>query len=379
MTRHVRPAAATILCALCLLCGIGASQDDPIARRVAQRLAELRREAEDLARQQKSILTDLRRLEVDRQIKAEELAGIETELTTIQQQLEDTDTRAGALRRAADEQSPDVERRIVRLYKMGRAGYWRLLLDVDDVRGMGRAYRMASALTSLDRQRIQQHEQTLQELAAERTRLQERAKQVAELQVRAAGARAALDAAVASRTALVKAIESRKDLTAQLAAELDAAHLRLQSTLAQNPGAPPVVGIPIRPFRGQLPWPADGIVVRRFGSQGTSRVPGISFNRNGIELSLAEGRPVAAIHEGSVTHAGPFTAYGQLVIIEHGSNVVSVYGHLASIAVNKGDRVAAGTRVGSTGRNPAGNPALYLELRIDGKPVDPLQWLRRQP
>ena len=45
--------------------------------------------------------------------------------------------------------------------------------------------------------------------------------------------------------------------------------------------------------------------------------------------------------------------------------------------VNKGDRVAAGARLGSSGRNPAGNPALYFELRVDGKPVDPLQWLQK--
>jgi septal ring factor EnvC (AmiA/AmiB activator) len=58
---------------------------------------------------------------------------------------------------------------------------------------------------------------------------------------------------------------------------------------------------------------------------------------------------------------------------------VSLYGHLASIGVNKGDRVLPGATVGLSGRNPAGNPALYFELRIDGTPVDPLQWLRRQP
>ena len=58
---------------------------------------------------------------------------------------------------------------------------------------------------------------------------------------------------------------------------------------------------------------------------------------------------------------------------------LTLYGHLASGSVNKGDRVSAGTPVGLSGRNPGGNPALYFELRIDGQPVDPLQWLRKQP
>lgn len=377
---HIRVLCA-LLCVLCVLCvlRVSASQDDSIAARVAQRLTELRREAADLAKQQKSILIDLRKLEVERQIKAEELAGIQAELATIERQLMDADSRARVLRKTAESQAPEIEERLVRLYKMGRAGYWRLLLDVDDVRGMGRAYRMAAALTTLDRERVRRHEQTLQALERERVQLKRRAQEVAVLQGRASSARAALETAVGSRTAMIKSIESRKDLADQLATELDAAHLRLQSALAQNPGSASVVGIPIRPFRGQLPWPADGIVIRRFGSQSSERLRGISFNRNGIELSLPEGRPVTAVHEGAVTHAGPFTAYGQLVIIDHGGGTASLYGHLASTAVNKGDRVAAGSRIGITGRNPAGNPALYFEMRIDGTPVDPLQWLRRQP
>ena len=375
------PALASLFCALCGLLPAAAhlhGQSDAIARRVAERLTALRREADELAKQEKSILTDLRKLELERQIKAEELAAIEGDLQSTEQQLAAANARADSLRRSADREQPDIDDRLVRLYKMGRAGYWRLLLDVEDVQALGRAYRTAAALSTLDRNRVQQHAQTLEALERERSSLQTKAGEFSRLQASAAAAQTALERAVAARTALVKSIDSRRDLAAQLASELDAAHLKLQSALAQN-SAVAAVAVPIRPFRGELPWPADGIVTQRFGRQGSSRVAGISFNRNGIELSLAESQPVVAVHGGTVTHAGPFTAYGQLVIIDHGGGAVSLYGHLASIRVNRGDRVAAGATVGLSGRNPAGNPSLYFELRIDGAPVDPLQWLRRQP
>lgn len=356
-----------------------AAQGESVAKRVADRLAALQREAEALATREKSLLNELRKLEIERQMKTEQLAAVEQDVKATQQQLAQATTRATALRSTAETQQPEVQERLVRLYKMGRAGYWRLLLDVDDVQSMGRAYRTAAALTRLDRDRVQQHQQTLEALDRERTELQARAKQLAGLQTQAAAARTGLDRAVASRAALIKSIESRRDLTAQLAAELDAAHLRLQSTLAQNPAAAASVTLPLRPFKGEIPWPADGIVVSRFGRQRATRMAGIDFMRNGIELSLPEGRPVAAVHDGVVTHAGPFSGYGHLVILDHGGGAVTLYGHLAAQNVNKGDRVAAGSRIGHSGRNTAGNPALYFELRIDGKPVDPLQWLRRQP
>jgi murein hydrolase activator len=112
-----------------------------------------------------------------------------------------------------------------------------------------------------------------------------------------------------------------------------------------------------------------------FGRQ-PLRSPGPAV-RNGIELSLPEGQPVHAVHGGTVAYADLFTGYANLVIVEHGDQNYSLYGHLSSLSVKKGDRVEAGTTVGLAGRNPAGNPSLYFELRVDGRPVDPVQWLKR--
>ena len=85
-----------------------------------------------------------------------------------------------------------------------------------------------------------------------------------------------------------------------------------------------------------------------------------------------------AVHEGTVAFADQFTGYGNLVILDHGEGAYSLYGNLSSLSVARGDRVEAQGPVGASGRNPSGNPSLYFELRVDGKPVDPLQWLKKQ-
>jgi septal ring factor EnvC (AmiA/AmiB activator) len=345
------------------------AQAEALSKRAAERLAALQREAEALASQEQTLLVELRKLEVDRQIKAERLAAIEAEAAGVQRQLDATTARAQALQGEADRQRPDVEARMVKLYKMGRAGYWRLLLDVDDLRQLGRAYRTASALGRIDRDRIEEHRRTVAELARERKALEARATELRGLRSRARDARAAVDRALAARTALVASIDARRDLNAQLAGELEEAQQRLQSSVAQMAAGrtAPAVGLPLRPFQGALPWPADGVVMKRFGRQSSS----------GMELSLAEGETVRAVHDGTVAFADQFTGYGNLVIVDHGDRAYSLYGHLGSVTVHKGDRVAPLTTVGLAGRNPSGNPALYFELRIDGKPVDPLQWLKR--
>jgi septal ring factor EnvC (AmiA/AmiB activator) len=348
------------------------------AKRAADRIRALQRESDELAARERTLLVELRKLEVDRQLKAEELAKYEREAADVEKKLAATAKRLNELRQKADEQRPDVEARLVQLYKLGGAGYWRLLLDVDDLRSMGRAYRTASAMTSLDKLRVLQHQQTLDALASEQTSLQARSRELSGLRDQTRKARAALDRAVTSRNALVDSIDQRRDLNAQLAGELEAAQQRLQSSVGQLPDAlaSASFGLPIRPFQGALPWPAAGTLTRRFGRQPSSRF-GTSIVRNGIEISVAEGQPVRVVHEGIVAFSGPFTGYGNLVIVDHGDRSYSLYGHLGAAEVSSGQRLDAQAPLGVSGRNPAGTPALYFELRIDGTAVDPLQWLKR--
>lgn len=350
---------------------------DALSRRASDRLAALQREAEALAGQERTLLGELRKLEVEREIRIERLSTLEREAATVRGKLATAGARAAALTVEAERQRPDVEARLVRLYKLGRAGYWRLLLDVNSLREIGRAYRTAAALDRIDRDRVEEHRRTLAALTAERASLQARAKELTTLENQARRASDAVEAAVAARAALVKQIDERRDLNAQLAGELQDAQRKLQATLAQIASGreAPAAALPLRPFRGALPWPADGVVSSRFGRP-VRGAP--ESSKNGIELSLAEGQAVRAVHDGVVAFADAFTGYGNLVILDHGDKAYTLYGHLSSVTVKKGDRVDAQGTVGLTGRDPSGNPSLYFELRVDGAPVDPLQWLKRQ-
>ncbi len=352
---------------------------DTAARRLSDRLRTLQQEADALAAQEQTILVELRKLEVARQIRVEELSRIGRDMQQTQKRLSDTTARAAALRQTADAQRPDVEARLVQLYKLGRAGPLRLMLDVDDLRSMGRVYRSASALSRIDRDKVRQHQRTLEALAAEQHDLEAKATQMARLQADATRARVALDHTVAARTALVASIDAERDLNARLTGELESAQQRLQASLAQidRAGAEPIV-LPLAAFHGALPWPLQGNVTRKFGRQPSSRF-GTIVSRNGIDITVAEDNPVRAVHEGTVAYADQFTGYGNLVIVDHGDRTYSLYGYIGTLRVRRGDRIDAQAELGLSGRSPSGIPALYFELRVDGHPVDPLQWLKRTP
>jgi septal ring factor EnvC (AmiA/AmiB activator) len=207
-----------------------------------------------------------------------------------------------------------------------------------------------------------------------RTALEERKRQSDRARTAAEKAQVAAARAAVAQNDLIREIDRRRDLNAQLSAELQASQQKLQVALRDPAGMGAAASLPIRPFRGDLGWPTGGQLRRRFG--GTSTVPGSSSN--GIEIGAGDGATVVAVHDGLVAFAGSFAGFGNLVILDHGSQAFSLYGDLLEISVSKGARIDRGQALGTAGPLPAGGTGLYFELRIDGRPVDPLQWLKRQ-
>ena len=346
----------------------------PTQRRVDERLRALHRESEELARQSQTLVGDVRKLELERDLRTQEAVQAEAAAAAATRSLEEATTRLAALEQQRVAQLPDLQIQLVDIYKRGRAGYPRLMFGATSLREFARATRAVAALAQINERRVVEHRQTLQALAAERTRLEQTA---AEQQVREAEsreARTAAERAVAARAALIAQIDSRRDLTAQYVGELQGVYERLQQVTASAGRAGEAVALPLNPFRGALDWPVDGRLSGRFG-QATSRLGGTAV-RNGIEIAAAEDSPVRAVHGGTVGYADVFTGFGNLVIVEHGGNGYSLYGYLGSIGVERGATVESATELGRVGLAPAGPPALYFEMRIDGRSVDPLQWLR---
>ena len=345
---------------------------EAMARRAAERLQALQREADRLTSDERTLLGDLRKLEVERQIKAEELKRVEADALRVQNELNKTSARMDTLRASAQAQLPELQQRLAEIYKLGQARYLRLLLSTPDLRGLGQAARTVAALAKLDRDRVETHAKTVADLDAERRALQARRAELATLRTSAEKAQVASARASQAKADLVRDIDSRRDLNAQLSSELQVAQQKLQGTLrdlaAGVPGAD--AQLPLRPFRGALDWPVDGTVARRFG-RGSSA--------NGIEISAPDGAGgVVAIHDGTVAFAGPFAGYGNLVIVDHGAQTFSLYGDLLDIGVQKGSRIERGQAVGTAGPIPSGSDGIYFELRVDAHPVDPLQWLKKR-
>ncbi|MGZ8256275.1 MAG: murein hydrolase activator EnvC family protein [Gallionella sp.] len=130
-------------------------------------------------------------------------------------------------------------------------------------------------------------------------------------------------------------------------------------------------GKPFAELKGRLTLPVKGDILNRFGSAR----PDSTVLWKGIQIKAAQGQMVKAIASGRVVFADWLRGFGNLLIVDHGTGYMSLYGNNETLYKQVGDELQGGETIASVG-NSGGNEdsGLYFELRLASKPLDPLKW-----
>jgi lipoprotein NlpD len=118
-------------------------------------------------------------------------------------------------------------------------------------------------------------------------------------------------------------------------------------------------------------WPADGHVIGRFAANDATK--------QGVDIAGSSGQSVRAAADGVVVYSGAgLVGYGELIIVKHNESWLSAYGHNRKRLVNEGQNVKAGQQIAEMGSSGASREMLHFEIRYNGKPVDPQQYLPKR-
>jgi murein DD-endopeptidase MepM/ murein hydrolase activator NlpD len=142
---------------------------------------------------------------------------------------------------------------------------------------------------------------------------------------------------------------------------------------ASNPVAKSTSRVRLRRLES---WPTPGrtTVTSRFGWR-IHPITGVLRLHAGVDIGAGYGTSIVAPSSGIVTMAGWNGGYGKCIVIDHGDGITTLFGHQSAILVSRGQRVAAGQRIGSAGSTGLSTgPHLHFELRLLGTPVDPLRY-----
>jgi murein hydrolase activator len=347
--------------------------------RLRARIRSLERQVEDSRRRQATLSEELSRLELQLEIAAQEkelLARLREDYVS---RLE-----AIALERKSAEEAATRSRRALLararlLHRFGRFGYMRILLEARDVSGFLQSVARLDTLARRDARLLTEHRRAEGLLAAGLARERALKSETDRLYVETRREENRIAALRAERQNLfdrqraVSASQSREVATlSDKAARLEG----LLERLSRAPEAPIGPGGGIRPWKGVLDWPARGAVVETFGRHRHPKFDAWTLS-NGISVSVPAATPVRAVFAGKAVYAQWLAEYGNLVILDHGDGVFTLYAWLQAVAVRPGTYIPAGTAIGIAGTGPGRDePGLYFEVRDRQKASDPVAWLR---
>ena len=301
-------------------------------------------------------------------------------------------------------QEEALGRRLRALYKLqAQGGVLPLLFSGDDPLVQATHLRHLTTLATVDARLIREYRVTSEGLAERKARLEARQRELGALRAEAEAERAEADREAAKRLSLLARVKDERVYHDRMVGELSEASRRLEAFIrdlqekqrrlaqekqrrlakvpppARSSPAPPADEVPGTGFgalRGRLLWPAAGRVVGEYGAQIHPRFGTKTF-RNGIDIDVAEGTNIVAVYGGHVLYTGWFRGYGNLIIVDHGGNYYTLYAHAAEVKVREGEEVKQGQTIGTVGDTGSlQGPRLYFEVRRDGKPQDPAQWLQ---
>lgn len=125
--------------------------------------------------------------------------------------------------------------------------------------------------------------------------------------------------------------------------------------------------------RNNLAQPLGGVILQSFGS----RDPITDIIRQGQFIQSESGEPVHAVFDGEVAFSDWLRGYGQLIILDHGSGYMSLYGHNQELFIGVGDKVSTGQVISTAGESGGlAQAGLYFEIRHNGDPVNPAGWIK---
>ncbi|MGM0521759.1 MAG: murein hydrolase activator EnvC family protein [Pseudomonadota bacterium] len=353
--------------------------------------ADAKRQLDALGEQIETVAERLSATDAARDDASRELRDIETQLAETHRRLdalqaerreladESAQLRAhrDRLERQRREQSQALAKQLAALYRIGPTPQLKLLLNQGDPAELDRMQAYLNRLTQARQARIEAIAELDTALADTEAELVTRQQRLDTLSAELESQSATLAERTAERRELVATLDSRVQSEAQRLASLEQDREQAQRALEKIRQEmarldEPAPSTQISRTQGDLPWPVQGTITATYHGQ-----KGVHFN--GIVIKANAGTPVTAVHAGRVVFADWMRGFGNLLIIDHGDHVMTLYAHLQRFSARPGQQVTRGDEIGRVGDSGGqARASLYFEVRQSGEPINPQRWIARR-
>ncbi len=344
-------------------------QKSDLENQIQQKESEIQYIQEDMS----ATLLELENLSQEIADKQNEIAEIELQEIELNKYIETTEVELASLKEKYAKQKKALEARLVAMYKFGNASYLDVLLNSKSLSQFLSNYYYLTIITKTDTnllKSVEEKRDSIQTLAnnleTKKNVLMVSRETREKTQIALSNMKIIKDKRVTELNeqdlALHQEIENYRQ-------QIQSVELEIKKLALANVGEKYVGGV--------MAWPVPGYttITSQYGMR-THPITGVYKLHTGTDISAPIGATFVAANDGIVVKAEYNTAYGNMVMIDHGGGISTLYAHGSEILVSVGQTVFQGTavlKVGSTGYSTG--PHAHFEVRVNGNPVQPLDYI----
>lgn len=333
-------------------------------------------------KKEKSILNDLSQINQNITLLEQQIRLVSLKEQQTQLRIEETVEKIAGTEKQIERTKNVLGDRIVAIYKYGDVANFNLLFSAGNAHeAMTNSY-LLSKIARQDQRVIGELAESARQLQAAKTELEEQKRTLQQQRADLEAKKQSLKSAEKQREGMLNTLAERKEAHAQAMRELQQTEKELQGKIRQllerKRQLAASRNTAVLTYRGgKLQWPLKGKIMSEFGMRVHPTFKTKTMH-TGIDIDGRYGDPVKAAESGEVLYAGWLRGYGQIVIIDHGSDLTTIYAHLSRIHVQEGQAVKTGQRIGDVGRTGVATGAhLHFEVRVNGEARDPMRYLGR--
>ncbi len=361
-------------------------QEEARMRTLERQISEHQQRVRQMGEREQGVISridelDQKRKMTEQRIRVLELRNEKTKLAVeeLRSEIQGTERELVSMKRV-------LEDRLINIYKYGGIAEFNLLLSASTAHEAMETTLLLNRIALQDEAMITDMLAKKERLGAAAAQLDAERKQLAANAAALERSKKTLREEIANSNTFLQKVRSERALHQRAVKELQDSQREIQATIMEmmrkkreaemRPDAPPVTREEV-PSGGKLAWPlpSRGEITSDFGMRVHPTFK-TRMMHTGIDIRMPSGTPVYAAGPGEVLYAGWLRGYGQIIIIDHGGDLSSVYAHLSRLAVGEGDRVRKGQNIGAVGTTGTTTGAhLHFEVRVNGEAKNPMHYL----
>jgi septal ring factor EnvC (AmiA/AmiB activator) len=369
-----------VFCFLLLACSssLWAATPQEEYRKIKKEMKENKKRIEKVERRERSILSDLEETGKELSIVETDLRKSRKRLNNTKLQISKVEAEISLNRGSIDRQREWLKRKLRAMQKYSYPGDIMLLLsNTEDISELAKSWKNLEYIALYENRILNSYKENLKSLQEKEKQLKGLEAELVKNTEKVRSKEADLAGKKAEKEALLSSVQNEKSSYEKMLKELKEASRRLLDVIRESEKdtyrAKGFSGL-----RGKLLWPVEGRIAIPYGSSKDPRFNTPVF-KSGIFIQTGDDVNAKAVYGGKVVFAEWFKGYGRLMIVNHGGGYHTLYGSLSEIFSKVGDIINSGQVIGRVGDSGIlDTPGLYFEVRYKGKPLDPVQWLKKR-